>query len=95
MAVESMFLPRLQQLGIFSVSNDVVAYPDSVGPSFQMGSPLANEQGVHGVCNSVGKLVEKALLPALQTVHLLSPSSKTSAKPPCREITWPCHKYLM
>lgn len=67
--VESMCLPGLETIGFFSA----VYFQGERAPAFEAGSALAYEQGVHGVCNAVGNLVEQKILPSLQQVQCSSP----------------------
>ncbi|CAL8463257.1 g2791 [Coccomyxa elongata] len=69
--VEDMCLPRLETLELFSFTND------GGGPSFQLGSPLAHQQGAWGVCTEIGSLVAVGALPSLKQAHLYPGSDET------------------
>ncbi len=69
--VEDMCLPRLETLELFSFAND------GGGPSFQLGSPLAHQQGARGVCTEIGSLVAVGALPSLKQVERTQPSLRT------------------
>jgi len=63
--VENMSLPNLVTIGVFSAT----IIKGGKAPAFEAGSSLAYEQGVHGVCNAVGDLVLRNILPSIQQVQ--------------------------
>ncbi len=65
-------LSRLETLELYSFTND---FRDG-DPSFELGNPLAHEQGARGVCKEIGRLVSLGALPALKQVK---PTGKKNA----------------
>ncbi len=57
-------LPRLETLELYSYTDGKRG-----GPSFQLGSSLAHQQGARGVCMEIGSLVAVIALPSLKQVE--------------------------
>ncbi len=58
-------LPSLETIELYSVTSS-----ERGQPSFELGSPLAYQQGARGVCKEIGRLVSNGVLPSLKQVKL-------------------------
>lgn len=56
-------LPSLETLELYSYASG-----EGGGSPFELGSPLADQQGARGLCNCIGALVAKGTFPSLKQV---------------------------
>ena len=59
----TMCLPSLETLGLYSFAEYL-----EKGPSFELGSSVADEEGTQVVCKEIGSLVAGCALPSLKQV---------------------------
>ncbi|BDA51057.1 hypothetical protein COCOBI_17-2770 [Coccomyxa sp. Obi] len=64
-------LPSLETLGLYSFESF-----QGGGPRFELGSSVAYEQGVRGVCKEIGRLVSEGALPSLKLVNMFPGSDE-------------------